>query len=307
MTIQHKGGARVPGPLGISPGGIGGRIPGPLGFRHVVVAAAGPTAKVLKTLKMPAPAAGSSVSTVHEVASPLFSSTPATAEVRQGALATCPIGSILAALAHTASGRKRIQGMVAEHKGVVETDLADVADKLDSPPKGNKIISNRYFTVTLGATTIEVSDVFYTDDGDRGSWSLIYMGSSRGGPPTTLWPSVIEKAYAVTLRSYEELDDDTKHPANEFWEVLVGSKPGGFPVDDKTALEKIRDAAKAAPKVPTIGASRDDATKVLGHHGFAVLGIEGSTIELYNPHGRTEKISLTDFRSNFKAILYGNP
>jgi hypothetical protein len=68
-----------------------------------------------------------------------------------------------------------------------------------------------------------------------------------------------------------------------------------------------RDAARAAPKVPTIGTSRDDAMKVSSHHGFAILGIEGATLELYNPHGRKEKVSLKDFRESFSAILFGDP
>jgi hypothetical protein len=31
MTLQYRGGARVPGTLGTSPGGVGGRVPGPIG------------------------------------------------------------------------------------------------------------------------------------------------------------------------------------------------------------------------------------------------------------------------------------
>lgn len=306
MTLQHKGGARVPGPLGISPGGIGGRPPGPVGLtlwqKQSTSPAPGVVAKPLKTLTMPPPAADSKTKNVHEVTWKLFNKeAPATRDVKQGGLANCPMASILAALAHTASGRKRIQDMVAEHNARVETDLAGVAGELDSPPKNNNIISNRYFTVTLGKT-IEVSDVFYTNDADR-NWSLIYMQS----PTDALWPCVIEKAYAVKLKSYEELDDDVKHTTNEFWKVLVGSDPKGFEVNDKTDIEKIRDAAKAAPRVPTIGASSDNATKVETWHGYVLLGIQDSTIELYNPWGKTEKISLKDFRSNFKAILWGNP
>ncbi len=317
MTIEHKGGARVPGPLDFYSGRMGGgRIPGPLGVKRV--AEATPAAsKATKVFKMPAPAGGAGVSTVHVVASPLFSDdTPAPTDVVQGRLANCPVAAILAALAHTPNGQKRIHDLVTENKAVVETDLTDVADKLETVPKGKKCISNRYFCVKLEGKTIEVSDVFYTDDGDRDTWSLIFMGApplgkpGEGpipGPPKTVWPSAIEKAYAVKVKGYEDLDDDSKHKVKEFWEVLVGVKPQGFAVDDKTDLDKIRDVAKAASTVPALGASRDNATGVLNHHGFAILGIGGSNIELYDPHGRTLNISLKDFRLQFQAVFYGNP
>ena len=122
MIIQPKGEARGPGPLGVSPERIGGHIPRPLGLGPLVFAAGGATAKLVKTLTMPAPAGGASVSTAHEATSPLFSGTPEPADVRQGALATCPVGAILAALAHTASGRERLHGkhaIVVEQKSVV--------------------------------------------------------------------------------------------------------------------------------------------------------------------------------------------
>ena len=33
MTLQYRGSARIPGPLGTSPGTLGGRLPGPLDFK----------------------------------------------------------------------------------------------------------------------------------------------------------------------------------------------------------------------------------------------------------------------------------
>lgn len=301
MTLQHRGGARVPGPLGVSPGGVGGRLPGPLAFRHVLVATPGVVARLTKTLKMPPPAADSKTKQARLVTWDLFrKQAPATVDVKQGGLANCPIASILAALAHTESGRQRIQGIVAEHPGAVVTDLSGVAGELDSPPKDNKIVSNRYFSVTLGKTSFEVSDVLYTDDADR-NWDPIYMRS----PTEALWPCVIEKAFAVREGSYQKIDEEDL--ANAFWTVLVGSDPEVLLITDKTDLAEIRTAVAAAAKVPTIGASRDDATKVEPWHGYAVMRIQDSTVELYNPYGKTEKISLKDFRSNFKAILRGNP
>lgn len=302
MTLRNDDRVRLPGPLGTSREGLGGRLPGPLGFRHVFLAAPGVMAKVVKILKMPPPAVDATTKQAREVTSNLFNkSGPTPGDVQQGSLANCPVASILAALAHTENGRKRIQSLLAEHPAAVVTDLSAVAGELDSPPKDNKIITKRYFTVTLEKTSPEVSDVFYTNDADR-NWSLIYMRS----PTDALWPSVIEKAFAVRAGSYEKLDEQDS--ANVFWKVLVGTDPKVLPIDQQTELPVISATAKAAAKVPTIGASRDDATKVSSWHGFAVLGIQGTTLELYDPaKAKILKVSLKDFRDNFKAMLSGIP
>jgi Calpain family cysteine protease len=163
-----------------------------------------------------------------------------------------------------------------------------------------EIRSKRYFSVNLG-NAVEVSDVFYIKYSDGSEVNMIYMDS----PKMALWPCVIEKAYAVKIGSYDDLDDDTKHTVNEFWTVLVGAKPDGFPINENTDLTKISAAAKVAGTIPTIAASKDDATKVTAHHGYAVMGIQGSTIELYNPYARIEKLSLQDFRSSFSAMFFG--
>jgi hypothetical protein len=252
----------------------------------------------LKTLTIPPPATGAESKNVHDVAWKLFNKEPSIGfgDVKQGALANCPIAAILAAMAYTASGRSRIQGMIKESKDTVETNVAAVAGQLDSPPKDNKITSQRYFTVSLGET-FEVSDVFYTNDADK-NWSLIYMRS----PTEALWPCVIEKAYAAKVKSYEELDSAAR-TANEFWKVLVGSDPHAIEVNDDTDVSTIRKIAAVAHRVPTMGASRDDAHDVEPWHGFAVLGVQGDSIKLYNPWAERTTISIKTFRKNFKAIL----
>lgn len=68
-------------------------------------------------------------------------------------------------------------------------------------------------------------------------------------PNKVLWPCVIEKAYAVRLGSYIELNGDQQF-ANEFWKVLVGSAPLGFDITHDTDNSKILEVAKAAGKVP---------------------------------------------------------
>lgn len=312
MTLQYRAGARTPGPLGGSSGPLGGRMPGPLGFKHVD-APVGTATKPAKVLAMPAPASGSStIIRARSVDWSLSNGSLLPDDVKQGELANCPIAAILAALAHTASGTRRIDNLITEFAGdsVKTTFSNDVVKTLSSKTAGDsdyrapdkEIMAKRYFSVNLGAA-IEVSDVFYIKYTDGTDVDMVYMDSPR----KALWPCVIEKAYASKIGSYQELDDDVKHTVNEFWAVLVGSKPGGFAIDEKTNLAKISDVAKAASRVPTIGASRVGATKVVDHHGFAILGIQDSTIELHNPHGTKVTLSVADFRSNFDAVFFGNP
>jgi hypothetical protein len=223
---------------------------------------------------------------------------PAVDDVRQGGLADCPLAALLAALAFTPSGRKHLLGVVTEHGGIVETDLSAVASQLDDPPPGNKITSNRYFSVTLGGKTFEVSDVLYTDESTDPI--PIYMKSLN----RLLWPGVIEKAYAEKEGGYAALEGLT---ANVVWETVVGSKAGGFPVTAQTEKAQIEGAAKNATKIPTMAASADAAAAVTDWHGFAVLGMQGAKILLYDPAKvRRETVSLEDFRKNFKAVLHGH-
>jgi hypothetical protein len=270
------------------------------------------TKAVTKTFAMPAPASGSStIIRARAVNWNLSKESPLTEDVKQGELAICPIAAILAALAHTASGKGRINKLITEFTGAsVKTTftkdiLKTLSSRMDDPDyraPEKEILSKTYFRVALGSA-VEVSDVFYIKYADAADVDMVYMGS----PNEALWPCVIEKAYASKIGSYEELDDDSKHTVNEFWAVLVGAKPLGFRVDKKTELSKISDAAKAAAEVATIGASRDDATLVTSHHGFAILGMQDSKIELYDPHGKKEKLSLEDFRKSFQAIFWGQP
>ena len=310
MALEYKGAARSPGPLGRFEGTLGGRTPGPLDFQQVDLGKSQAATKAIKDLPMPPPAAGSStIIQARSISWDLAKDVPSERDVKQGELANCPVAAILAAMAHTAGGRKRIDSLISEyvHTQVKTTFskevLAALSAKLDDPDykrPEKEVFSKRYFKVNLG-DVFEVSDVFYVKYSDGSDVDMIYMDS----PKKALWPCVIEKAYAVKIGSYDDLDDDTKHTVNEFWTVLVGSKPDGFSIDQNTDLTKISATAKAAGTIPTIAASKDDATKVTAHHGYAVMGIQGSTIELYNPYARTEKLSLTDFRSSFSAMFFG--
>src|SRR6266849_2055763 len=147
MTLQYKG-ARVPGPLGVAPGTsggripgpLGGRIPGPLGFEHKDLSTGTATKAVTKTFAMPAPASGSSTIIRAVVVNwDLSKDSPITEDVKQGELANCPVAAILAALAHTANGQRRINSMITEYTNasVKTTFTKDILKTLSSKTDGD--------------------------------------------------------------------------------------------------------------------------------------------------------------------------
>lgn len=65
---------------------------------------------------MPPPAAGSStILQARSLGWDLAEDIPSERDVKQGELANRPVAAILAALAHTAGGRKRIDSMITEY------------------------------------------------------------------------------------------------------------------------------------------------------------------------------------------------
>jgi hypothetical protein len=287
---QWHNGARLPGPLQFVPG--------------VYLAPNAPSKAVTKPFKQEAMPPPTGTSTTM-VASDMKWSLAGTGsdfgfkDVKQGELANCPLAALLAAHAHTDSGRKLIGKWVSEKAGAIETDLAAIAGKLADVPPGKIIRSNRYFAVQLGGQAFDVSPVLYTDEARDPS--PIYMSS----PDSALWPCMIEKAFAIKVGTYDDLDDDTKWTVNKIWETVTGVAPGGFSVASNTPQSKIVEAAKLASSVPTLAASRDDATDVTSHHGFAVLGMSKGNLNLYDPSAaRTLSISIDKFRGSFQAIFF---
>jgi hypothetical protein len=262
---------------------------------------------------MPPPTKDSGSRDVHVVLLPRFDpkkNVPSFTEVKQApGIANCPVAAMLAALASTSDGQKVIESIVPpETSGDVVTDLS-AAGTLSNPPPGGTLSSSRYFTVKLQGGPIEVSDVLYTDDHDSG-WSPFYM---RDPGDQTIWAAIIEKALAVKLGGYDSLDDSSIH-AEDFWEKITGVKPGIIEIKPDTPLSTITQAVNASVRAPSIAASKGDPGNDLpltggkfltAYHGFALLGFQGDKIRLYDPaEAKTILISPTDFRDDFKAILY---
>lgn len=296
MTILQNKTPGFPGPSGIAPQPLwtkGKPAPPP---------AVRVTASVKTT--MPGPTKDQDSREVRLVDWPLYAEkgSPGFREVRQsGHLANCPVAAILAALASTSSGQTLIRRMISTTAATAATDISS-AGELANPHPDPIIISKRYFTVTIGGKSVIVTDVLYTDDHDRG-WSPFYM---RDPNDNCIWAAVIEKALAAHLGGYEKIDE-LGLSANAFWEKLVGARPKGFEVKAGRTKE-IVDAAAAATRVPTIAASRADQTKVTSisaFHGFAVLGMQGSSIKLYDPMAvETKLVSQADFVTAFQAMFW---
>ena len=304
---DFNGRARVPGPLGMSPDAAGGRLPGPVGrplWQKATVTQAPSPAKGVIATKMPPPTKDQDNRDVHEVKLPLYAGGgPDFREVQQAPnLANCPVAAILAALASTGTGKGLIKGMLSETTGTITTDVSS-AGTLQNPPASTTIQTSRILTVKLPGGQVVVSDVLYTDDHDQG-WSAFYM---RDPKDKAIWASIIEKALASQLGSYENFDA-LNFTANDFWEKVVGSKPKGFEVKPDTDLTKIIDAAKESVRTPTIGASQANQTPIASispFHGFAMLGMQDGKIKLYDPaKAKTLLITPADFRTAFQTILF---
>ena len=341
MTI--RGHSQVPGPLGLSHPGDGGRVPGPAGTfwdggrvpdpagtwwddggwapqpigtlwdKQSNPPASGQATKAVKTTIMPAPTNDQDSKDVHVVLLPLFDpkkNVPSFSEVKQApGIANCPVASMLAAMAFTPDGQKLIHSMLTETPGNVVTDLSAIKAGVLSNPPGPTLSSNRYFTVKLGDGPIDVSDVLYTDDHDFG-WSPLYL---RDPGDQTIWASIIEKALAVKLKSYENFDA-LNISANDFWKKITGVQPGQVDIKPDTPLSTITDRVKASVNVPSIAASKGDpgsdmtlkdGTSLSANHGFAILGFQGDKIRLYDPaKAKTLLLSPAEFRADFLAILH---
>lgn len=217
---------------------------------------------------------------------------PEMTDVEQGNIQNCPLASIIAALAHTASGRKHIGSMIQERKGA-NTVTSYTGSNLDGP---RAVRSSRYFVVTFpGKSPIEVSDVFYT--GDSKEKYLIYMTS----PNKVLWPAVIEKAYAKWKGGYDNLGNDPI----KVWKELVGEpKYLDLRVSGKDRVrtsQVIREAGRAN-KVPMIAAREGS------YHGVVVTDNKGATsISYYDQYSVVEKsIKVSDLRTKDPTlIIYG--
>ncbi len=216
-----------------------------------------------KRLRMPGPASDGRTKKARAYILPLYAGAPKYLDINQGNINDCFLASIIGALANTVNGRRKIVSLIKEHQARVESDVSTAESDLARDAVGKMIKSDRYFSVTIGGKSYEVSNVLYTDDGDK-NWGLKYMQI----PKNVLWGCIIEKAFAKKNGSYLGLDIQSSRgnpiSVNDTWKQLCGAAPKVFVVNAKTSHRKIVAAAKTAGTVSTIA--------VGGFHSVAILG-----------------------------------
>lgn len=233
-------------------------------------------------------------------------------DVQQQEIYNCYLAATLAALAHTPKGRALVQKIVTEKTGRIVTTCHDYDFSGTKGPK-KMITSNRYFVVKFhSGLKLTVSDVLYMDDSDR-NWSPRFMTS----PNSVLWPCVIEAAYALYKGGYNKIDASNNLTINDFLKDLIGPKvvmlhcesskkwQGGK--SSKLTEADLKAACNNANSIPVVGASRNNATSVTGWHGFAVLGLNRSTVTLYDPlAAKVKQLSLKQLWNEFQALFILN-
>src|SRR4029077_11074768 len=160
------------------------------------------------------------------------------------------------------------------------------------------LTSNRWFTVTFKDKSIDVSDVLYHDDSDRNP-NLMYMTTPNGD--RALWGAIVEVAYAKLKGSYQNIGGGNVTVntfVDEFsavkWTILV-------PAKDKAPIKK---ACKDAGNRAAFIATKSESTKILtSWHGYAVLGMSGKSVKLWDPgHGKAE-IEFKDLLTEVQAVI----
>jgi hypothetical protein len=220
-------------------------------------------------------------------------------QILQQNIGNCYVAATLAAMANTDAGRRQITGMITPHKGAITTTCKKFKNDNTVGPQ-EQLKSNRWFSVSFKNTSIDVSDVLYHDDSDRDP-NLIYM-TTPGEKDRALWGAIIEVAYAKLKGGYDKIGG-SQNTVNQFlaefsavkWTILD-------PANDRAAIKK---ACRSAGKRPAFIASKTEGTKTLSpFHGYAVLGMSGTKVSLWDPmQGKVKKIEFKDLLTEVQAVI----
>ena len=212
-------------------------------------------------------------------------------DVQQGNLLTCPLASILTAVAYTKGGPALIKGMITPRTAVPVTTY--------DPRNTKKVIkTNQVFTVKLAIGSVDVSEVLWGDDPDDAFPTPTYMRS----PNSVLWPALIEKAYAALKKGYAVIGKFAD--PMDVWKDIFGKTPSFLDIRKgasprASSKSVIRQAAKAHSE-PMIVALND-----IRAHGMAVTGVKGKSIKCWDAYGsKVDPImGFTELREA-KAVFY---
>jgi hypothetical protein len=262
------------------------------------------TAQATKTYILPDPEtgpwSGQKGRVPHVSTLPLYEKDKALSydQILQQNIGTCYVGATLAAMANTRDGRSRIVKMITPRNGAITTTCKEYdSDNVSGPEQ--RLTSNRWFTVNFKDKSVDVSDVLYHNNSDRNP-NLMYMTTPIRD--RALWGAVVEVAYAELKGSYDNIGAG-RIAVNTFldefsivkWAILV-------PAKDKALIKK---ACKNAGNRAALIATKSEGTKILTPwHGYAVLGMSGERVKLWNPdQGEAQKIEFKDLLTEVQAVF----
>lgn len=273
----------------------------------------------------------------------LFNGAPSMHEPIQGFLGNCPLAAVLCAMAHIPAQRQRLRNDIFKEVALpVESNRqrkgyeyfpADRPSPLplaspSGPFKSDRLIAVRFqptFPVQALSTdsleaarlrkrldapgSVPVTSVLFVD---LRLSTLHYMRGSGN----VLWPSLIEKAYAVGhgQNTYQGLEgtiglaEAMRHMTGFAEEEHLVNGPGDTLPEITT--KRLNTWLSQHGKRPIILGSPPNAPLVTGNHTFAVIGKTSTTVTVLNalkatPAEREVVVPLGEIRDNFHEIVRG--
>jgi hypothetical protein len=291
----------------------------------------------------------------------LFDGDPDVHQPIQGFLGNCPLAAILCAMAHVPAQRRRLRHEIVVERPIevhssrqrraFEWFSTDVPAPLPRDPPTGHHVSFRLFQITFKATfhgTIRTLDLQGLTDDEKRAMREIYLrfltrpsvvpttpvlftDLNAGGvvhymrtpAPLALWPSIIEKAYAIGRgqNSYDGINNDiglaecmqdmTGFAIEEHLiadEPVPEQPPPPPPVTDQT-LRRILHRHNRRPTIlGSIGTPAD--ARIRGNHTFAVTRFQSGDVRVVDPIEETPAtreitIPFNELRDSFGEVVQG--
>lgn len=217
---------------------------------------------------------------------------PTVADVDQGGLGDCYLMGAMAAVAKT--DPNLLRNMISKNDDGTYTVRLRVKE------------GGKWKTVPVNVTPTFP----HNSDGKHS-----YADPTPGNQNNTLWPALIEKAYAQYKGGYDKIEGGNSGRAMEF---ITGRSSRNTSIGSTTDPNDIYDKVKAAERGghPMTLSTKDGATDYPGDHAYAVLGAverDGKKyIRIYNPWGVNDgsrkledsiyEVPLDKLRANFDSL-----